>query len=74
MDNTYILLCDIVNMQEQYIQAKNNNRLTKKAICDICIPFRDKYALDDKTVLSLARNEFSIKKIKQLIDDERIEI
>ena len=51
---------EIAKLQMDYNSLKLNNQLSKKAICDLVIPFRDKYNLSDKDALAIARNEMSI--------------
>ena len=41
--------------------------MTKKAMCDLVIPFRDKYGLSDLQALMIARNEMSISEIAELL-------
>ena len=54
------LMEEIAKLQMDYNNLKLNNKLSKKAICDLVIPFRDKYYLSDKDALAIARNEMSI--------------
>lgn len=54
------LMEEIAKLQMDYNNLKLNNKLSKKAICNLVIPFRDKYCLSDKDALSIARNEMSI--------------
>ena len=54
------LMEEIAKLQMDYNNLKLNNKLSKKAICDLVIPFRDKYCLSDKDALAIARNEMSI--------------
>ena len=54
-------------LQTEYELLKNKKGLTKKAICDLVIPFRDKYNLSDKDALMIARNEISILDIAVLL-------
>ena len=55
---------DISNLQSKWEELINNECLTKKTMCDLCIPFRDKYKLKDNQVLQIARNEVSLETIK----------
>lgn len=50
-------LKEAVKLQEDYKVLFDENRVTKKAICELCIPFRDKYGLTDIQTLKIARNE-----------------
>lgn len=50
-------LKDAVKLEEDYQKLLDEKRLTKKAMCDLCIPFRDKYGLTDSQTLRIARSE-----------------
>ena len=50
---------DVANLQESYAKLIKTSKLTKKNICDLCIPFRDKYNLTDMITLQIARVEYS---------------
>lgn len=53
-------------LQKEYQKLIDEKRLTKKAMCDLCIPFRDKYGLTDLQALRIARNEMSLTEITEL--------
>lgn len=38
---------EVADLQAAYQRLIDERRLTKKAMCDLCIPFRDKYGLKD---------------------------
>ena len=57
-------------LQQEYQRLVDNRKLTKKAMCDLCIPFRDKYGLTDKQTLMIARNEMSILEMVELFNCE----
>ena len=61
------LMEEIAKLQMDYNSLKLNNQLSKKAICDLVIPFRDKYNLSDKDALAIARNEMSINDMVDVI-------
>ena len=63
------LIKEIGKLQKDYNNLKSKNKLTKKAICDLVIPFRDRYCLSDKDALSIARSEINIDKIAKLIEE-----
>lgn len=63
------VLKEIGELQKN-INLLSSNKLTKKAICELVIPFRDKYHLSDKDALSIARNEMSIDEISRIIEGE----
>ena len=60
---------DAAKLQKDYRGLVNSGRLSKKAMCDICIPFRDKYGLTDIQTLQIARNELSLSKMISLLDN-----
>jgi|LGOV01.1.fsa_nt_gb hypothetical protein len=61
---------EIGNLQENYKKLKKQKKFTKKMICDLVIPFRDKYNLTDIQALQIARDELSINKINLIIGGE----
>lgn len=61
------LLREIGNLQKSYQELYRNNKLTKKAICNLVIPFRDKYNLTDLQALQITRNELSVAEIADLL-------
>lgn len=44
---------------------------TKKNMCDLLVPLRDKYGLTDRQVLAVARNELSLEEIMLLREGEK---
>lgn len=58
-------IIEAVKLQQEYQKLVNNKKLSKKAMCELCIPFRDKYKLTDLQVLRIARKEV---KLSELID------
>lgn len=59
---------DCAKLQLDYRKMLKMKRLTKKNICELVIPFRDKYALMDSEALLIARNEISKEKLFALLD------
>lgn len=59
---------DIIDLQESYKELVKTKTLSKRKLCEICIPFRDKFGLTDIEVLRIARNEISLKEIQELIE------
>ena len=67
-DNTVEnLFREVGNLQNNYQELCRSNKLSKKAICNLVIPFRDKYHLTDLQALQIARNELSILEIADLL-------
>nr|DAT76299.1 MAG TPA: hypothetical protein [Caudoviricetes sp.] len=59
---------DIVDLQESYEELVKTKTLSKIKLCELCIPFRDKFGLTDIEVLRISRNEISLKEIQELIE------
>ena len=55
-------------MQEEYQRLTAEKKLSKKAMCALCVPFRDKYGLTDLQTLRIAREETSLMEMLQLLD------
>ena len=68
MDNIFK---EIGELQEEYEKLIKSKKLTKKAMCDLCIPFRDKYSLSDLQTLQIARKELGIPEIIALFEEKR---
>lgn len=61
---------EIAILQEKYELLKKQKKLTKKNICDLVIPFRDKYRLSDINALKITRKEVSISQILKILNIE----
>lgn len=66
-----ITIKDIVELQESYNKLVKTKTLSKRKLCELCIPFRDKFGLTDIETLRIARNEITLKEIEKI--NERIE-
>ena len=64
------LMSDVANLQIGYQNLISEKRLSKKNICDLVIPFRDKYGLKDSQALQIARAELPIVEINDLLNNE----
>lgn len=64
------LMNDVAVLQKEYQKLIDEQRLTKKEMCDLVIPFRDKYGLKDGQALQIARNELSVSEINDLLNKE----
>lgn len=69
--NDLQILKEIGELQESYQNLLGSKRFTKKDLCDLVIPFRDKYHLTDLEALQITRNEISIKEISILLEGKR---
>ena len=61
------LLREVGNLQSNFQKLCRSNKVSKKAICNLVIPFRDKYNLTDLQALQIARNELSVAEIADLL-------
>ena len=66
------LFKQIAEMQRQYQNLIDTKSLTKKALCDLCVPFRDKYGLTDLQTLMIARKEMGIPEIIDLFEKKAV--
>ena len=55
-------------MQDDYQELIDEKKLTKKAMCDLCVPFRDKYGLTDLQTLRIARKEMDLSEMVALAE------
>lgn len=62
------LFKQIAEMQKQYQNLIDTKSLTKKAMCDLCVPFRDEHGLTDLQTLMIARKEMGIPEIIDLFE------
>lgn len=61
------LLREVGNLQSNFQKLCRSNKVSKKAICNLAIPFRDKYNLTDLQALQITRNELSVAEIADLL-------
>lgn len=66
------ILQEIGELQAKYKYLVNNKLLSKKALCDLVVPFRDKYLLSDRQALSIVRNEITIKEMGEILNGKTI--
>lgn len=55
-------------LQENYQDLIDNKKLTKKSMCDLCVPFRNKYGLTDLQTLRIARKEMDLVEMVALVE------
>ena len=55
-------------LQDDYQELIDKKKLTKKAMCDLCVPFRDKYSLTDLQTLRIARREMDLSEMVALAE------
>lgn len=63
-----ITLNDCVEIQKAYKRLGKDIPFTKKNMCDILAPFRERFGLTDREILAVARNELSLQQINDLIE------
>lgn len=66
------ILKEIAELQENYKKLVDEKKLTKKAMCDLCIPFRDKHKLTDLQTLRIARREMEISEMVALFEKAEV--
>lgn len=59
---------EVAELQERYRYLLRSKKLNKKALCDLCIPFRDKYGLTDIQTLQITRDELRLMEILKLLE------
>lgn len=64
---------EVAIMQEKYQRLVDERKLTKKAMCDLCVPFRDKYGLTDLQTLRIARKEMELAEKMKLVGNVTVE-
>lgn len=57
-------------LQENYQKLIDERKHTKKAMCELCIPFRDKYHLTDLQTLRIARKEMELSEMLDLAKND----
>lgn len=60
---------EVVKLQKEYQKLVDSKRLSKKAMCELCIPFRDKHGLTDSQTLRIARAEMSLSELAELLEE-----
>ena len=58
---------EVENIREQYNSLIESGPITKKAICDLLIPFKDKFNLTDLQTLQIARQKISNRDTNKII-------
>lgn len=60
-------LHDVAVLQTEYRKLQREGRLTKQNLCNLVIPFRDRYHLADSRAIMIARGEMSVRKMDELL-------
>lgn len=58
---------DAAVMQKEYQRLVDTRKLSKKAMCELCVPFRDKYGLTDLQTLRIARGDMDLMEMVELL-------
>ena len=61
-------MIDAAKLQEDYKALVCSKRLSKKAMCELCVPFRDKYGMTDSQTLRIAREEMSLTEMIEILE------
>ncbi len=64
----------VANMQHEYEKLLSSRKLTKKAMCDLCVPVRDALNISDSEILRIARKEMTLYEIVKLIDSKTVKV
>lgn len=59
-------LAAVADLQNRY-QFLMKHGMSKKQLCDLVIPFRDRWELTDKQALQIARGEMSLQDAAKLM-------
>ena len=62
------MLNESFELQKQYHNMYVSNRITKKSMCDLVIPFKEKYSLTDHEALNIVKGFTSTKKIMNIAE------
>ena len=65
---------DVLKLQRDWQKLFNSKQMTKKAIIELCVPFRDKYNLTDKKTLCVARDELSKQELLDILERKEEQI
>ena len=60
-------LKDVADLQKGYDDLVSGQKLTKKILIALVVPFRDKYCLTDKQALMIARKEYTLSQVCELL-------
>ena len=61
------VLKEIGAIQETYNKLAKTKGFTKKALCELVVPFRDKYNLTDLEALRIVRNQMPIAEMADIL-------
>ena len=67
-----VTIIEIAKLQEDYKALVAAKKLSKKAICDLCVPFRDKAGITDSQTLQIARGELCIAAILSICGIDKL--
>ena len=68
MNETQIKLREIVKLQKEYQKMVIGKiPFTKRNLCNLCVPFRDKYGLTDDQVLRLVRKQMDLSEMIDVV-------
>lgn len=60
-------LSDCVSIQRDYKKLGKTIPFSKKNMCDLLNPYKEKFGLTDREVLAIARNELSLSEINDFL-------
>lgn len=59
---------EVAKLQNDFAKLLHDKKLSKKMICDLVVPFRDKYNLKDAEALQIARDELELSAMTKLLE------
>lgn len=65
---------EVAKLQNNYQKLFDEKKVTKKAICYICTPFRDKYHLTDMQTLRIARDEADVSELVSISEAFEVDL
>lgn len=61
-------IIEAAKLQTDYNKLVKTKKLSKKALCDLCVPFRNRYNLSDLQTLKIARSEVTLSEILSMFN------
>ena len=59
----------VAKLQEDWQELRESGEMTKRAICDLVIPFRDRYGLTDVEALEIAKGNVGLHEMERIMRD-----
>ena len=59
---------EVAKLQEDWVALKESGKMTKRAICDLVIPFRNRHGLTDMVALEIAKGNMSLSEMVRVME------